>query len=362
MTLVRTALIATTLGVAALFAGCQTPPVTTLGQAVTIGTVSATVTSIDMAWVDLEGPSGAALTAEPVLRIGLQVQNAGAEPVRYDLGWGTTTATQAQTALLFVDPGEEIVLSPSANIPVLQLSGWQYLDDPVTEATRVDPGQSLTDVLVFQPPPADATSLLLSLPPALFGAENKLPAYVRIPYTRPSDPPRPQPVAMGEIAEGRGFTMRVDGVEQNYVRLTNAAGQAGFSVTPLLRVNFTIQNTSEATIEYVPERANRSIDPPALIDASGAPLERANFDDGVAADGMINERRQIGVGESLTGFLLFKRPDPSTTTLQLTFPGRRVGSSGLIRISLPYEHVATIPDPPEMTPAPVQAPAPTPPQ
>lgn len=359
MTLVRNAVFAAVLGATGLFTACQEPPVGTMGQAVTLGMVSATVTSIDLAWLDLEGPNGAAPTSDPVLRVGLQVRNDGATPLRYDLGWGTTTATQAQTALLFVDPGEEIVLSPAGNIPVLQLAGWQYLDDPVTEAARIEPGQTLDDVLLFQAPPADATSLLLSLPPAVFGLENKLPVYVRIPWTRPADIPRPQPSAVGTEVEGRGYTFRVDGTEQAFVRLTNAQGQAGFSVTPLLKLNFTIRNTGDSTIEYVPERANRSFDPPSLIDGSGAPLERATFDDGVSADGMINERRQIGAGESLSGFLLFKRPDPSTSEMLFTFPGRRAGSTGLVRVTVPYQHVATIPDPPEMNPEPVQAPAPT---
>jgi hypothetical protein len=358
MTPLRTLRLAAAAALTIVATGCATPPVVSLGQPVTLGTVSATVTGVELAVVDLEGPTGAAPTAEPVLLVSLAVQNAGPEPVRYDLAWGTTTATQAQTALLFVDPGEEIVLSSAGNIPVLQLAGWEYPADPVAAATRVEPGQTLQDVLLFQAPPADATSLLLSLPPGLFGIENKLPAYVRIPFTRPEAPRAPAPGAMGEEIAGDGFSLRVDGVEQAYARLTNAQGRGGFSTTPLLRLNLTLRNTGDSTIEFVPERANRSIDPPSLTDPTGAPLERATFDDGVAADGLIAERRQIGAGESLQTFLLFKRPDPSVTQLSFTFPGKRVGATGLIRVTVPYAHVAEIPEPPEMNPEPIQAPAP----
>lgn len=340
---------------ATLLGGCQKPPESTLGQPVTIGLVSATVSSVDLAYLELEGPSGAATTTDPVLRVTLQIQNGGAEAIRYDIGWGTTAATQAQSPLLFVDPGLEIVLANAANIPVLRLGAWEYLDDPITEATRIEPGATLTDVLLFTAPPADAGSLLLSLPPALFGTTNKLPGYVRIPYAAPGEIPAPSPIAQGETFAGNGFNLTIDSTEQAFVRLSNPQGQGGFSTTPLLKVNFTVTNTGTATIEYVPERANRSIDPPALTDPSGAPIERAGFDDGVTVDTMVAERRQVAPGESLQTFLLFKRPDPSVTSMLLTFPGKRFGSTGLARFTLPYAHTATIPDPPELNPAPVMA-------
>lgn len=330
------------------------PPVAVMGAPVQIGAVSASVLDVSAAYLELETPSGAVTTESPVLLLRLAVTNGGQENVHYDLGWSTTQSTQLQSALLFRDPGPEIQLSPAGNIPIISLGSNQYLADPVTSATTIAPGQTLEDVLLYQLPPADASSLLLSLPPTIFGAENRLPAYVRIPWTAPAEVPQPTPVPIGEPVVGQGYTFTITGTEQAYQPLLRS-GKNGFSSSPLLRLQFEVTNTGSTTIEYVPLRANRGIDAPTLLDEHGSPVETASFEDGITVTGFVNERRQIGPGESFRSFLLFRRP--TTTSGQLTFvmSGKRVSSTGLIRVAIPYEQ-REVPVPEELRP-PEEAPA-----
>ena len=342
-----------------LVVGCETPPEGGVGDAIAQGSVTVTVQGAELAYLDLEGPTGAAMTDEPVLLVNLALRNDGSEPIAYDLAWSTTSSTQAQAALLFRDPGEEIVLSPAANIPLLQLAGSEYLGDPVTETTRVAPGETLTDVLLFQDP-GDASGLLLSLPPSIFGAGVELPAYVRIPFSRPDEIPAPQPVRLGEAWSNDDVTFTVDRLEQAWIRLRQGEDD-GFSQSPLLAVHFTIQNNGETNGEFIPVSANRSMDPPTLLDSNGAPIERVTFEDGtevIDANGdVILSRRTttIAPGESFSSMLLFRRPDDAVTGLQLALPGKRIGSTGLVRVAMDFAHSGTIEEPAELHPEPVEA-------
>lgn len=327
------------LALVALLAGataCAKPPETTVGAAVQQGLVAAVVTGYEVAYLELEGPTGATMTETPVLKVMISVTNGGAEPLRFDMGWSTTSSTQAQSPLLFVDAGgPEVQLGPALNVPTLQLNAQQYLGDPITAAQTIAPGATLEDVLLYQLPPEGTTGLVLSLPPSLFGVEARMPAYVRIPYQAPAEVPRVQPVAIGTPWQGAGFTFTITGAEQAYIPLQRRA-DAGFSTSPLLRLNFEATNNGSTTIEYLPLRANRGIDPPSLIDEAGSPIELASFEDGVSIEGLINDRRQIGPGETLRSFLLFKRPVANTAEMTFVMPGKRLSSTGLIRILVPY--------------------------
>lgn len=352
--------IAPLVAVASLFAvGCETPPEGTVGDAIAQGSVTVTVQGAELAWIDLEGPTGAAMTDAPVLLVELALRNDGAEPVAYDLGWSTTSSTQAQAALLFRDPGEEIVLSPSANIPLLQLAGSEYLDDPVTETTRIAPGETLQDVLLFQDP-GEASALLLSLPPSIFGAGVELPAYVRIPFSRPEEIPAPQPVGLGDAWTNEDVTFTVDRLEQTWIRLRQGEDD-GFSQSPLLAVHFTVQNNGETNSEFIPVSANRSLDPPTLLDGNGAPIERVTFEDGtevIDAEGTVLISRRtttIAPGESYSSMLLFRRPEDTVSNLQLALPGKRLGTTGLVRVALDFAHSGAIEEPAELHPEPVEA-------
>jgi hypothetical protein len=183
---------------------------------------------------------------------------------------------------------------------------------------------------------------------------------VRIPFARPETIPGPEPVGIGEAWTNADVSFTVDQLEQSWVRLRQGEDQ-GFSQGPLLAVHFTVQNHGDTNGEFVPVAANRSLDPPTLIDGAGAPIERATFADGIEvidADGnalMARRTATIGPGESFSSMLLFRRPDPSVTQLNFALPGKRIGTTGLVRVQLDFAHSGPRPEPAELNPEPVEA-------
>jgi hypothetical protein len=339
-----------------LASGCATVPEGTLGQAVTQGAVTVTVTEVRAAWLDLEGPEGAAMTQRPVLLVSLQVNNGGETPLRYDVGWSTAATTQAQSPLLFVDPGPEVRPPTQGNIPTLRLGTATWPGDPVTEPVTIAAGASQPDVLLFDVPAGDTRSLLLSLPPTMFGPDVRTPAYITLPWT-PSEPSPPAPVDMSEAWESGNLRFRVTGLEQTYLALQSPTAQRGaFTSAPVLKVNFEVTNTGSEPLTYLPPEANRSLHAPALSDGQGGVIARAQLPSGATHPGHINERTSIAPGATLHASFLFEQPSTSVEALTLQLPARRFGGTGLIRIAMPFRH-QSVPVPPELTPQPV---APTP--
>lgn len=346
-----------TLAVATMaLVGC-TAPEAPLGQPVTQGSVSFTVTGTDFAYLELDGPTGGRITSEPVLLLNATITNAGTEPVRYDLAWGASNATQAQAPLLLVDSGAEAEPTTGTPIPRLLLNTTRYLADPVTEARTIAAGQSIDDVLLFSAPPEGASALVLSVPPGVFGANARFPGYVRIPWTATeATPPAPTPV--GTAVNGESFAFTVNGSSVVWPALTNTTAQSeGFSQEPLLRIDFTATNTGEASIEYVPAAASNQFDPPTLVTSDGSPVERASFGPGITAAGAATARVPIAPGQSYNGVMYFRRPPATETELLLSLPAARLGSPGVIRVAVPYTH-ADPPEPAELTPRVIEQPAP----
>ncbi|MFT4703843.1 MAG: hypothetical protein ACI81R_001538, partial [Bradymonadia bacterium] len=337
-----------------LAAACKTAPEVPSGQPVVQGSVTATVVDASLRWLDLEGPTGAVGTSAPLFVVEISVSNSSGSAVTYDLGWTSTIATQAQAPLLFVAPAEGAAPTSGTNIPAASTRVYRDLNDPVTAARELQGGETLTDILLFHAPPEGANNLVLSLPPRMFGPEIDTPAYVRI--TAPAEPPTPPAAsALGEVLEGPGVQFAVTGVSTEWVPLLSRTAGEGFAEQPLLRIDLQVTNTSEIGIEVVPVDADRSMDPPALITASGAAVGRAEFPAAITAEIRPTSRQQIGAGEARTTSLLFDRPPADSGPLMLVMPGVRVGSSGLFRVQLEYTWAdPTRPD--ALTPRTVQAP------
>lgn len=342
--------------------GCEEPPVGNMGSAITQGEVAVTVTGYEVKYVELEAPAGAEVTSEPVLVLTMEVANNSSSPVRYDLGWSSPNNTQARSPLLFVDLGEDAENGQSNHVPTLKLQGVEYLDDPVTSAVNIAPGETLTDVILFEKPEG-ASGLVLSLPPSIFGTEVETPAYVRIPYEEPETIEAPAPIGVGETYEGREFSFTVDSTSTEYIRLMDAEDREGYSDGPLYRINFTLTNTSETTIQYVPPGASQSANPATLVDEGNTPIPVAQFPAGITwmpdpdgAEGprpaetreFRTQRAQIGPGESYESFLLFQQPPSDVSQLTFVVPGTRLGGTGLVRVSIPYTHQSP-PEPADLT-------------
>jgi hypothetical protein len=344
--------------VSGLAAACMTPPEAPVGQPVTQEPVSITVSSVELARPDLEGPEGGVPTDAPLLVVSLSVHNADpAAAQRYDVSFGTSQATQAEAALLFANPPAEGGPTAGTPVPRVQLGALRYLADPVTEPQFVPAGGTIEDKILFQAPPAGTTELVLSLPPSAFGVAAKMPAYVRIPWSAPDAVPGPPVGTLGEAYAAGAFSFTVDSATVQWVRLASGAESTqGYSDGPLVRVDFTVENTGDSTIEYIPAEASNRYHPPILLTGDGQPVPRATFSPGVRALDKRTERQQIGAGERYQNFLLFQRPPEGTTALRLVVPGARFGGTGLVRVDLPFTWSDPA-QPAELTPRVIEAPA-----
>lgn len=332
----RPAVMKATLVASLLFAtACAKPLEAPQGQVLAINGVEVSVTDVKLAAIDLEGPAGAVATKKPTLIVSLKLVNKSAEPLRYDLGWSTTSSTQATSPLLFLDPGPEIHLSGQAQIPSLILGSSIYTPDPVAAPRTLNPGEGVDDLLLFDAPPENAKALLLSLPPTLFGKETKTPAYIRI-ASVPTEVQQPQWLSEKDEHKGPSIRFSIKSVETLYPPLTKADGTRGTSSEPLIGIRFKATNAGNTALEYLPMAAGLAVDAPSLTDAAGAPIERVDFGPGVSHGETLTARTPLAPGASLDDTWWFARPGNTVTELLLRAPGKRFGDTGLIRFKLPY--------------------------
>lgn len=317
------------------FSGCGKPTEVGPNEAMQQGTAAVTVTDYSLEYIDLETPTGAVAVSRPVLKVELNIEAIGEEPVRWNPGFDSTSATQVQNVLLFHANSWEDGLSPANHIGALSTSGYTYLDDPITEPVEIAPGESARDIILFSAPPSSAQNLLLSIPPQIFGAETKFPGYIRLPFSA-QEAKEPEAVGVNEDFEGREFTFKVTKTAIVYPAMKDAEGKEAVSRDPLLRVDFSVKNTSDSPLNYVPSMLSSGVDFPALTDQRGALQNRVTFGPGIEVVGQTREAQTIAPGKSLNDFILFDRPTRGVETLLLTVPGRRVGGSGLIRATFPY--------------------------
>lgn len=317
------------------FTACAKPVEVGPNEPMQQGDAAVVVTGYSLVNLDLESPTGAVSLTRPVLKVDLAISATGENPVLWNPGFDATAASQAQNVLLFSAPSWDSGLTPGSNIGAVSTGTYTYLDDPIQEAVEIPAGQTVQDVLLFSAPPSSTQNLILSIPPQVFGADVKFPGYISLPY-RAVEPEARTVAALGEAFAAREFSFKATAVDVVYQPLKNTEGKEAISRDPLLRVKFTVTNTSDKPIEYVPTRLSAGIDYPALTDQNGAIQNRATFAAEVDVVGQIRERQSIAPGKSINDFILFDRPTRGVETLSLLYPGRRLGGTGLVRVEFPY--------------------------
>lgn len=314
---------------------CSKPVQYGEGELAQNGPLGVQVESVALERIDVEGPAGAMELDRDALVVTLQVTNHGEAPLRWDPGFSATGVTQAQSVLLYSAQSWEEGLSPSNNIAAISTGAWHYLNDPVREPVDIAPGETLRDVLLFSAPSSSATNLVLSVPPRLAGPEVKHPLYIGIPFTN-REVARPVIGEVGKTTQIGAISFGVRGTKIEHQRVTNPDGSESITSLPLLAVRIRVENKGERPVEYIPTRMAAGKDFPALVDQNGAVQNRATFAPGVNPVGQVSERRTLAPGESLEDFILFDRPTNSVESLTLSYPGSRVGGSGLFRVAIPY--------------------------
>jgi hypothetical protein len=338
----------------AVAAGCKRTPEGVLGTEIRHGDLGITVTGYELRYLDLQAESGAVVTTRsPVLLIHMMVTNYTGAAVRYDTRDSATVGQQGLTPLLFVATGDGADWRTSANnVPLVSTQPHRYLGDPIVGLTTIGANETVHDVLLFERPPETATELVLSLPPTLFGATVEEPLLIRLPYTAP-EPVRPPAVALGEPAEGDGYTFRLDAQEIRYWPNTD---RSAFSEEPLLGLRYTIANTGGEALRYVPPHTDPlGTTAPVLSDGRRI-LNRTQLREGRPAE-QVMQPVMLQPGDSMTDVALFERPEPAVTELLLLFPGHNVGRRGQVRVRFAYEY-SDPPMPAELVPQPRRTPTP----
>lgn len=317
------------------FTACKKPEEVGPNQAMTQGDAAVTVTGVELVRLDLETSSGPVALRKPALRVDVKVSAVGETAVHWDPGFSAGGATQARNVLLFAANTWKDGLSSSNNLSALSTEKYVYLDDPITEAVDIAPGETIEDVLLFEAPSSGTKNLVLSIPPRVFGQEAKLPGYISIPFS--ANTPDERAVAtLGEAYEAREFTFKVTKSDVLYQRLKQADGKDAVSRDPLLRIDFEVTNTSEQAIEYLPTMLSGGVDFPALVDQRDSLQNRATFREDVDVVGQLRQRTTIAPGKTIKDFILFDRPTRGVEELRLFYPGKRLGGTGLVEIQLPY--------------------------
>lgn len=349
--------VATTLLIclAALVAACEKPEQVSAGAELNPGGVAITVTDHEVVHVDVETERGAQSLRNPALRIDLQVTNNSGAPLQWNTGFGFSALTQTSGVLLFAASSFEEELGQQNNIASLQIAD-PYPADPIQEATVIEAGATVNDVLLFAQPPAGTTSLLLSFPPHLLGPESKLPGYIQLPYSAPEEDVAPGIAAEGELFEGDRFSLGVQGASVAYAQLIDPALEdddeaevrGGITRNAVLRLEVQVTNTGEEPATYEPVTGNARVHLP-VVQAEGdgtqvSSLVRVETTSNAYVEGQVQEPTELAPGDSLTDVLLFEKPPAGLDAGVLQFAGARLGRTGMARVRFSFEN--TVPERP----------------
>ncbi len=322
------------MAAASVLVACDKPVVAT-GTEATVGGVKFSVGEYEVRYLEVVDGANTYEYPQPALVIPVTLTNVGEGDFAYASTHSTQSMAEAQTPLLYIDPGAEEDLPPESKTVI----NGVYLQKgtvkgQVTENTSIKKGESLTDMFLFEVPDPSVSKLVLSLPPSMH--RGKFPVLFRIPYAAkeaagPKVYETGEPVALGPAA----FT--VTGTDVQYVKTTDSGQGEGFSSDPLLRVDFEIKNTSDAPITYRPSHRDVGGRGASLFGAAES-FKRVKFSATTIVEGQKDGAVQLAPGDSVKDFVLFERPTEGTQQLNFEYPAALFGGSGIARVKLDYEY------------------------
>ena len=320
---------------AACLMACETPVVVDAGQPAAVGGVELSVGDYEIRHVELHVGDETVEYADPILIIPVTITNKGEDALTYSPAHAAQVMTESSTPLLYPDPGPEAKLPPENKTPIPGVTlAKGTLDGQVTTAQTIEPGASLEDKFIFQLPPEGAKDLILSLPPTMH--RGKVPALVRLTYT-PKEATGPKVHAVGDAIAFGSTTFSVTGTEQAYVETDDTAQGKGFSVEPLLKISYTIENKGEAAISYEPShRAVGAGAKGARLNAGNDGVNRVQFAATTTPSGQLNGAQSVEPGAKVSDYVLFERP-AAKGDLFFEYPAALFGQKGLVRVSIPFE-------------------------
>lgn len=292
----------------------------------------------ELRYLELTDENGETLEyPDPVLAIELQITNVGEDDYVYDPPHDARQMSEADTPMLYDyqapdDPEamewEEFSPDPIPGVE-LQEGDWERQID---QSRTLGPEESLTDYLLFEPPTDDQRPLLLSIPPVMHRGET--PTFIQFDYTAP------EPV--GRAVYGIGDTLEFDGVEftvtditQEYLELEED-GEEGFSNEPVLRLDYTIENTTDESIDYNPDHDDLTGRDGPLIRSGDIDFARVRFPGDTAPVDQKTET-EIEAEESIEDYAVFERPSRATESATFVLSASHFDRTGTVRVDFSFE-------------------------
>ena len=322
------------VAIAATTIACDKPMVAE-GKAATVGGIEFKLGDHKTQYIEVSDGSNTYEYPEPALVIGVTFKNVGEGDFTYNPTHATQQMAEAQTPLLYLDPGPEEKLPPESKT----LINGVYLQKgtmpgQVKSNETIKAGAEISDLFLFEVPDEETKNLILSIPPSMH--RGRFPVLFRIAYS-PQQPEGPSVHAVGEPVAFEVGEFTVTATDIKYVKTKDSAQGEGFSSDPLLKIDYKVTNTSDQPITYNP--AHRDVGGRgAALFGKGQTYKRVKFAATTAVEGQMDGAVQVAPGESVEDFVLFERPAEGAEQLVFEYPASLFGGQGIARVRLEYEH------------------------
>lgn len=320
--------------IAAVSIGCDSPVVAE-GSRATVEGVQFSVGDYEIRYLEVNEGENTYEYPQPALLIPVTIKNVGEGDFAYNPTHSTQQMAEAQTPLLYQDPGPEVTLPPESKT----LINGVYLEKgtvngQVTANQSLSPGEEITDYFLFEVPDPSLGSLILSIPPSMH--RGKFPVIFRIEYA-PKEAVGPKVYSEGdEIAFG-DVKFSITGADIQYVKTEDTAQGEGFSSEPLYKISYTVENTGGDPITFDPSHRAEGGKGASLF-GKKLTYKRVKFAPSTTVVGQQGGASQIAAGDTLEDFVLFDRPPEGVETLTFEYPAALFGESGIARVALDYEY------------------------
>tara|TARA_Y100000588_G_scaffold348026_1_gene397265 strand:- start:52 stop:870 length:819 start_codon:yes stop_codon:yes gene_type:complete len=243
---------------------------------------------------------------------------------------------EGSTPLLYRAPtGEEAQLPPEQKTPVNGvIISRGSVPKQITKPQTLAKGDSVTDVYLFERPPADWNDLVFSLPPTWH--RGKTPVLFTLPY-KATTPKGPKVYSEKEAVDFDSVEFTVTKTENLYVKTNDTAQGEGFSKNPLYKITYTVENKGSEEITYEPShRAVAGAAGARLFSSAEGAHKRVQFGPTTTPEGQLEGKQPVAPGKKITDFVLFEMPSDEVTSLTFEYPASLFEKKGIARVLLSY--------------------------
>lgn len=324
-------------GLAGVGTGCgSNVKVAEVGEAVEEGGIEVKVEDYEIRRLELVEEGKTFEYEDPVVAIPIVLKNVGDDAFMYTPTHRSQKMTESTTPLLYYDPGKKASLPPSDKTPVNGVYLEEgNLEEQITEQTRIEPGKSIRDVLLFEIPSEKQEDLILSIPPEYHRGDKPVLFRVSYEYSEPS----------GKETPGLGDTATVDGVEftvkeitTEYIELEETRDGRAFSSSPLVKVSYEIKNTADKKVTYAPKHQSDSVRRTPVLKSKDDIFRPVEFPLKPTVVGQQQGQKKIKPGKKAEDFTVFQRPPKEVKALTFRYPASRFDRGGVLEFQIPYKY------------------------